>query len=664
MNEASVTACGTFDVGQIPSVPGVVLALIDACNDRNQGFDELARIARRDMGLCARIFAVSRPWPAQGRVGRLAEVISSLGVETVRAIAVTSSVQQFFSRLDPGMGRWLGTFWRRSPGCAHGARMLADLTHYEFPEEAYFSGLFHGLGKLLFLNRDPESYQQLLVQSANEAELAQGERHIFGHTAIEVGAMLIRQWDPHSMLSDAVLYQSETVDAVRDAPHLVRLINLACRFNSQAKITHDLAHDGQQLLGLAPSELEEIQQKIEAGIVADLTGILVVDDDNEQGGPLVDGDEVRVALARRVRESAQLDGVRRHLAGTAQFKDTLMAVFQDCGTLFGVYRCVCFLSDDTGSLLTAEASTCLDKIQMNEFCIRLVAEGSLIARALLERDRLSTGDIAKPMLSVVDRQLARLLGCEEFICLPLYSESEDIGVLVIGGAPADLLRLREQDDLFRYFGEAVSQVLGVRRYALRNLQQAVSQAQERHQNLITKLVHEANNPLAIIKNYLQVLSVRLTDQGKVTEQIDILNEEIGRVADIIARMQEAPVVERGQGAVDINELARDLIGVFRVSHFTPRGIVVVEDLDRDMPRIMTDRNNIKQVLTNLLKNAAEGMAAQGRLTVSTRDQINVNGSPFIELVVEDDGPGIPREMVDAMFRPVRSRKGGGTRVWA
>jgi signal transduction histidine kinase len=172
-------------------------------------------------------------------------------------------------------------------------------------------------------------------------------------------------------------------------------------------------------------------------------------------------------------------------------------------------------------------------------------------------------------------------------------------------------------------------------------------------------VHEANNPLAIIKNYLQVLSIRLGDEGGVQDQLSILSEEIERVASIILRMRDiTPTQEVAHGVVDVNELIRDLIGVFRVSHFVTRGIRAEIQLDDSTPPVLTNRNSLKQILTNLIKNAVEAMPEGGVLTVSSRDKVNIDGIQYVELRLADTGPGIAEEVLDSVFRPVKSTKGG------
>ena len=297
---------------------------------------------------------------------------------------------------------------------------------------------------------------------------------------------------------------------------------------------------------------------------------------------------------------------------------------------------------------------------MAEFQLQLKPGRSVVADASLNRKLSSSFDPDfADRLSVVDKQLIKLLDSEGMLCIPLCTGPEDVGVLITGLAAVDMQRIQQQSELMLCFSEAVARTLHQRQRLTRGRDEALAQERELKQNQIRKLVHEANNPLAIIKNYLQVLSVRLGSESGVQNQLSILSDEIERVADIILRMRDiSPQSEISRGAVDINELLRDLLEIFRVSHFTTREIKTDMRLDGSMPAVLTNRNSLKQILTNLIKNAVEAMSGGGILTVASRDRVNIDGAQYIELILADSGPGIPAEMLDNVFRPVKSGKGG------
>jgi signal transduction histidine kinase len=62
---------------------------------------------------------------------------------------------------------------------------------------------------------------------------------------------------------------------------------------------------------------------------------------------------------------------------------------------------------------------------------------------------------------------------------------------------------------------------------------------------------------------------------------------------------------------------------------------------------------------NLIKNAVEAMEGRGSIAISSCDQVNMDGRPFVEIKVSDSGPGIPEAVMRELFRPVTSAKGRG-----
>ena len=167
-----------------------------------------------------------------------------------------------------------------------------------------------------------------------------------------------------------------------------------------------------------------------------------------------------------------------------------------------------------------------------------------------------------------------------------------------------------------------------------------------------------NNPLAIMKNYLQVLAIRLQGDEEIQGQLRILDEEIDRVGQIVLRLRDqSEEVPSKQAAVDINVLIQDLVTLFEASLFRTHQIEAHLQLDDRIPELLLNRNSLKQVLTNLLKNAVEAQPQGGEIELATRDQVNVDGLPFVEVRIADRGPGIPDELISAIFNPVRSSKG-------
>ena len=654
-----------YDVGQIPSIPHVLLQLIEACHKVDVSFEELSDIIQKDAGLCARIIAVanSAAYAQWNDIKDFNRLLVVLGLNTIKTIAITTAVHQFFSQFNEDTGRWIGGFWHHSLSCAYAAKLLARLTGYEPADEAYLAGLLHQVGQLVLLKKEPDQYPELLCSAQTDQELTRLERELFGVSGNEVGAQLLQDWDPDSMLGEAVLYQREPVEAVLDAPRLVRLINFAHKLSARSSLIEELMQEAGLLFDLSQPVIEDLRVEIQSGVAKAAEGLgIKLDPDAGPGqGFCADGEEVRLKLARKVREFALLEGVEQHLSGSAELDDVLLASLQDLKILFGLSRGICFLSDPAVEVLQPKANSCSRPAQVLEFQLQLKPGRSLVADASISRKLRSSFDPnTADRLSVVDKQLIKLLDSEGMLCIPLCAGPEDVGVLIAGLALVDVQRIQQQSELLLCFSEAVARTVHQRQRLTRGREEVLAQERELKQGQIHKLVHEANNPLAIIKNYLQVLSIRLGNESGVQDQLSILSEEIERVADIILRMRDiSPPVEMHQGAVNVNELLQDLLGIFRVSHFTTKEIRAEIHIDSSMPSILTNKNSLKQILTNLIKNAVEAMPRGGILTVASRDRVNIDGTQYIEFVLADSGPGIPGEILDNVFRPVKSSKGGG-----
>jgi len=203
--------------------------------------------------------------------------------------------------------------------------------------------------------------------------------------------------------------------------------------------------------------------------------------------------------------------------------------------------------------------------------------------------------------------------------------------------------------------------------AMAQAQQARSQ-QERmrtalaaqFQALGKRVVHEASNPLTVVKNYLQVLGNKLGDADRYRDELIILNEELDRIARIVQRMGAPLSAQNAERArADLNATLRELMTLTRETMTAARGIDVQQQLDPRIPVLQGDPVGLKQVILNLLTNAVEAMPTGGRLTVVTADNVNLGGQLFVLLQITDTGRGIPPDAMPHLFQPGFSTKGEG-----
>jgi nitrogen-specific signal transduction histidine kinase len=93
--------------------------------------------------------------------------------------------------------------------------------------------------------------------------------------------------------------------------------------------------------------------------------------------------------------------------------------------------------------------------------------------------------------------------------------------------------------------------------------------------------------------------------------------------------------------------------------FSPKTIKVFTDFDSSLQPVKTKALVIKQILVNLLKNAAEALDKNGRILLTTCGYSTADGRHYVDIRIQDDGPGIAKEIKERLFSPVISTKGEG-----
>jgi len=172
-------------------------------------------------------------------------------------------------------------------------------------------------------------------------------------------------------------------------------------------------------------------------------------------------------------------------------------------------------------------------------------------------------------------------------------------------------------------------------------------------------VHEVNNPLSIIKNYLSVLDSKLARQEPVSTEMSILNEEIDRVGQLVGSLADLKPSEVGPRPTDVAKVVDEVQRLFRSTGFVPPSVEILVTMQEEATRVEGDADVLKQILVNLVKNAIEALGtAGGRVEIINRGHVNRERQLYLELVVSDNGPGLSREVLAQLFSPVKSTKDG------
>jgi HD-like signal output (HDOD) protein/signal transduction histidine kinase len=669
MNRVTGKSVGAIDIRKLPSLPHVLLHLIQICHKPDTTIEELSDIVLKDAALTAKVVAIisSPSYSRQATIEDFRQILVELGLETIKNIATSAAVNQLFSRHSGETDDYLADYWCTSYRCACLARALAQVTGYAAEEEAYVTGLLHNIGQLVLQKKSRGEYARLLSQTKTAVARAAMETGLFGITTAESGAALVKNWDLPSFMSDAVLYQNESADAILDTPRLVKLVNLAHKLaDAGEKIPAELTKEAEQLFSLSEETLakvlamtEEQLQNTAATLAIPLETAAAQKVDTD-AIPNLSIKEVRHQLALQVRDIAILDGARQHLEHGGELQGILRIIQKNIYILFGLSNSLFFLYDPETNALKGTSCRDNQRQRVGELCVPLMPDRSLVVEAVLQKDVIHSLDHKwMESLPVVDSQVTKLLESEGILCVPLLADKAIIGTLVAGINSSELAVLKKKFGQLMMFATEAAGVIQRRQLQAKERQTLLETERSRFENRTREMVHEANNPLGIINNYLDILGINLEQEHPAQEQLGIIKEEIKRVSDILMQLREIPEPEDSHGGlIDLNTFISELGEIFEASLFSSHNIELELQLDDSMEPFLGNRNSLKQVLTNLMKNAAEAINDGGAVYIETRDQVNANGRNYVEITISDTGPGIPEQVMSNLFRPVVSSKGG------
>ena len=178
---------------------------------------------------------------------------------------------------------------------------------------------------------------------------------------------------------------------------------------------------------------------------------------------------------------------------------------------------------------------------------------------------------------------------------------------------------------------------------------------------ISGVAHELNNPLATILTWAERLSQRPLDD-KTKRGLDTILSESERAAKIVRNLLTfARKRQSTRAMVDLNHVVRETLAL-RAYEQRVTNITIVDALASALPQVFADAHQVQQVLLNLIINAEQAMLqANGRGTLVVRSWHDRDHDAVV-LEINDDGPGIARELQPKIFDPFFTTKevGKGT----
>ncbi|MBT8487914.1 MAG: HAMP domain-containing protein [Gemmatimonadetes bacterium] len=234
-------------------------------------------------------------------------------------------------------------------------------------------------------------------------------------------------------------------------------------------------------------------------------------------------------------------------------------------------------------------------------------------------------------------------------------------------APVGRSAVDEVDKVAEAF-EVMRDALAVRIKELAEANQALEDRQERlsmlqaelvqrdrlsaASRLLAQLAHEVRNPVASVRNCLEVLRRRVEGDEEASELADLAIDELLRMHELAEQMLDLHRPRSGDGDCDAMRVSRDVMSVVRVGLGDQDIDLRVDGPEHAFAEIPGDA--LKQVLLNLVQNAQDALAEGGtRGTIEVRV---VETGANVRIDVVDDGPGITDEALPQLFDPFFTTK--------
>jgi signal transduction histidine kinase len=280
--------------------------------------------------------------------------------------------------------------------------------------------------------------------------------------------------------------------------------------------------------------------------------------------------------------------------------------------------------------------------------VRVASEGLARARATVLLAFLAALAAGTAAGAVAGRALASR------VTRPVEALREAAARVAAGdlGARADARASGEVGELVRAFNEMTAELAEGRA----KLAQAERIAAWRE--VARRLAHEIKNPLTPIAMSVATLRDALDQRrpdfreifDEATRAVSDEVRRLKRIVDEFSRFARLPAPDRAPIAPE--ELVAAVLALFPEA---PPGVSIAREVERGLPHVLADRDQILQVLLNLVRNALDAMPGGGTLAVRA-----ARAAEGVAFTVSDTGPGIPPGDLARVFEPYFTTKPGGT----
>jgi PAS domain S-box-containing protein len=174
-------------------------------------------------------------------------------------------------------------------------------------------------------------------------------------------------------------------------------------------------------------------------------------------------------------------------------------------------------------------------------------------------------------------------------------------------------------------------------------------------DLVTGVAHEINNPLMASDTFLHLLEEGVNDNPELKKRVLLIKECNRRIQDIVQKLREFSRQAKVEFTdMDVNDAVQAVMAITR-QQLLNQGLEVELPLSEGLPRVLGDKNQIEQVLLNLISNARDAMESKEEKALTIQTRLNQKGKQ-VEISVRDTGIGMTDEQIEKIFNPFFTTK--------
>jgi signal transduction histidine kinase len=370
-----------------------------------------------------------------------------------------------------------------------------------------------------------------------------------------------------------------------------------------------------------------------------------------------EAEELRDRLGRRGDQLDAVNRVARALGSSLEMDEALDRFLGEVKSVFEFDRLAIVLLEGDDAVVMGNSGRGEDTLFPRGIARPVL--GSVIEDVLRGGQTIVRGDMADKPRYPEERELSKL-GLQSRVVAPLTLGGQPLGILSVSREEEDGFREDEVELITLLARQLAAAVQNIRTYtAERNAAEELRRLSALRADFVSLVSHELRAPMASVIGCAVTLRARWRELSAEQREsfLALIEQETGRLSTLVGDVLDTSRIEAGTftyvfGDVDVGDLVREAASM--VSLGTDE-VTVTASVVEPLPAVRGDRDRLRQLLLNLLSNAA-------KYTVSG-DEIEVRAAAAdhgaVVVSVEDHGPGIPPEQQRLVFEKFGRVNSGG-----